>query len=122
MKRIRSFQWRIGPGCQVACSSTPSWLLCNDNTRCRTSVQSAEQCAGSRLISNTTNGTEVETTLNPRVVALKPSKTMALTDLANSMRDKGIDIVGLAAGEPDFDTPEQILEAGVEALRCTLLG
>lgn len=90
--------------------------------RCRTSVQSAEQCAGNRVRKHTMNATQVETTLNPRVVALKPSKTMALTDLANSMREKGIDIVGLAAGEPDFDTPNQILEAGVEALRCTLLG
>lgn len=60
---------------------------------------------------------EVDTTLNPRVVALKPSKTMALTDLASSMREKGIDIVGLAAGEPDFDTPTQITDAGIEALR-----
>lgn len=60
---------------------------------------------------------EVESTLNPRVVALKPSKTMALTDLASSMREKGIDVVGLAAGEPDFDTPSQILDAGIEALR-----
>lgn len=60
---------------------------------------------------------EVETTLNPRVAELKPSKTMALTDLASSMREKGIDIIGLAAGEPDFDTPAQILDAGIEALR-----
>lgn len=61
---------------------------------------------------------KVDTKLNPRVVALKLSKTMALTDLASSMREKGIDVVGLAAGEPDFDTPNQILEAGIEALRC----
>ncbi|KAL3149289.1 Aspartate aminotransferase, cytoplasmic isozyme 1, variant 2 [Trebouxia sp. C0010 RCD-2024] len=60
---------------------------------------------------------EVDTTLNPRVAALKPSKTMALTDLASSMQQKGIDVVGLAAGEPDFDTPAQILDAGIEALR-----
>ena len=59
----------------------------------------------------------VETILNPRVAALKPSKTMALTDLASSMREKGIDIIGLAAGEPDFDTPAHILDAGIEALR-----
>lgn len=60
---------------------------------------------------------EVDTTLNPRVAALKSSKTMALTDLASSMQQKGIDVVGLAAGEPDFDTPAQILDAGIEALR-----
>ena len=60
---------------------------------------------------------EVDTNLNPRVVALKLSKTMALTDLASSMRERGMDVVGLAAGEPDFDTPSQILDAGIEALR-----
>ena len=64
---------------------------------------------------------EVDTCLNPRVAALKPSKTMALTDLASSMREKGIDVIGLAAGEPDFDTPAQILDAGIQALRLNSL-
>ena len=59
----------------------------------------------------------VDQTLNPAVAGLKPSKTMALTDLATSMKEKGIDVIGLAAGEPDFDTPAEIVEAGVEALR-----
>lgn len=44
---------------------------------------------------------EVDTTLNPRVAALKPSKTMALTDLATRLREEGKDVIGLAAGEPD---------------------
>ncbi len=61
----------------------------------------------------------VDQTLNPRVAALKPSKTMALTDLARQLRESGRDIVGLAAGEPDFDTPDAIIDAGIEALRCT---
>lgn len=43
----------------------------------------------------------VDTTLNPRVASLKPSKTMALTDLATKLREEGADIIGLAAGEPD---------------------
>ena len=60
----------------------------------------------------------VDQVLNPRVAALKPSKTMALTDLARGMRESGADVIGLAAGEPDFDTPGPILEAGIEALRC----
>ncbi|EFN59424.1 hypothetical protein CHLNCDRAFT_48481 [Chlorella variabilis] len=62
----------------------------------------------------------VDTTLNPRVAALKPSKTMALTDLATKLKEEGADIIGLAAGEPDFDTPAPIVEAGVEALRLGL--
>jgi aspartate/glutamate/aspartate-prephenate aminotransferase len=61
--------------------------------------------------------TKVDQTLNPRVASLKPSKTMALTDLATTLREQGADIIGLAAGEPDFDTPAPIVEAGVEALR-----
>jgi hypothetical protein len=55
--------------------------------------------------------------LNPRVAALRPSKTMALTDAARAMREQGVDVIGLAAGEPDFDTPAAIVEAGIEALR-----
>ncbi len=70
-----------------------------------------------RRVYTTMHKKEVDTNLNPRVVALKLSKTMALTDLASSMRERGMDVVGLAAGEPDFDTPSQILDAGIEALR-----
>lgn len=60
----------------------------------------------------------VDQTLNPRVASLKPSKTMALTDLATRLKEEGVDVIGLAAGEPDFDTPAPIVGAGVEALRC----
>ena len=63
----------------------------------------------------------VDTTLNPRVLAVKPAKTMALADLASSMREQGIDVVKLAAGEPDFDTPEAIINAGIEALKYACL-
>ncbi|KAF6266274.1 pyridoxal phosphate-dependent transferase [Scenedesmus sp. NREL 46B-D3] len=59
----------------------------------------------------------VDQTLNPLVASLSVSKTMALTDLARSMKESGIDVIGLAAGEPDFDTPEEIVDAGIEALR-----
>ena len=60
----------------------------------------------------------VDPTLNPQVAGLRVAKTMALTDLARSMREAGDDVIGLAAGEADFDTPAPIVEAGVEALRC----
>ncbi len=66
--------------------------------------------------------TGVDQTLNPQVACLKPSKTMALTDLATSLKEKGVDVIGLAAGEPDFDTPAPIVEAGIEALRCVYRG
>lgn len=61
--------------------------------------------------------TSVDTTLNPQIAGLKMAKTMALTDLARSMREEGKDVIGLAAGEPDFDTPEPIVTAGIKAMR-----
>ncbi|GBG00261.1 aspartate aminotransferase, partial [Raphidocelis subcapitata] len=66
---------------------------------------------------NAAAAAEVDQTLNPRVSSLKVSKTMALTDMARAMREGGVDVIGLAAGEPDFDTPAAIVEAGVAALR-----
>jgi len=54
--------------------------------------------------------------LSNRVQAVKPSPTLAITARAAQMRAAGKDIVGLGAGEPDFDTPEHIKAAAVEAL------
>ena len=59
----------------------------------------------------------VDQSLNPRVASLRESKTMALTDLARSMKESGLPVIGLAAGEPDFDTPAAIVEAGCAAIR-----
>ena len=39
---------------------------------------------------------------------VKPSATMAVTDMARQLRAAGRDVIGLGAGEPDFDTPENI--------------
>jgi aspartate aminotransferase len=52
-----------------------------------------------------------------RLKAIKPSATLALNARAKALADQGVDVVGLAAGEPDFDTPEFIKEAAIEALR-----
>jgi len=52
-----------------------------------------------------------------RVQRVKPSPTMAVTARAAEMRAAGHDIIGLGAGEPDFDTPQHISEAAVEAIR-----
>lgn len=45
---------------------------------------------------------------------------MALTDLATTLKEQGVDIIGLAAGEPDFPTPEPIIQAGIQALTTGL--
>jgi hypothetical protein len=60
----------------------------------------------------------LDTAINPQVASVRPSKTMVMTDLAREMREAGVDVIALTAGEPDFDTPAPILEAGREALRC----
>lgn len=51
-----------------------------------------------------------------RVSALKPSVTVAFTNRAKQMRADGVDVLGFAAGEPDFDTPLPIKEAAKAAL------
>ena len=51
-----------------------------------------------------------------RVQAIKPSPTLAVTARAAAMRAAGHDIIGLGAGEPDFDTPQHIKDAAVAAL------
>ena len=48
---------------------------------------------------------------------IKPSPTIAVTSKAREMRAAGKDIIGLGAGEPDFDTPDNIKEAAIEAIR-----
>lgn len=48
--------------------------------------------------------------LSPRVNAVKPSKTVAITDQATALVQAGVPVIRLAAGEPDFDTPAVIAE------------
>jgi aspartate aminotransferase len=55
--------------------------------------------------------------LSKRVQKVKPSPTLAMTARAAKLRAEGKDIIGLAAGEPDFDTPVHIADAGVDAIR-----
>lgn len=52
-----------------------------------------------------------------RVQRVKPSPTLAVTALANQLRAEGRDVIGLAAGEPDFDTPDHVKEAAIQAIR-----
>ncbi|QSA99390.1 pyridoxal phosphate-dependent aminotransferase [Methylomonas sp. EFPC1] len=54
--------------------------------------------------------------LSNRVKAVKPSPTLAITARAAAMRAAGKDIIGLGAGEPDFDTPEHIKAAAIKAI------
>ncbi len=49
--------------------------------------------------------------------AIKPSPTVAVTTKANELKAAGRDVIGLGAGEPDFDTPDFVKEAAIEAIR-----
>jgi aspartate aminotransferase len=55
--------------------------------------------------------------LSARVQAVKPSATLAITARAKALRAAGKDVIGLGAGEPDFDTPAHIKEAAIKAIR-----
>jgi aspartate aminotransferase len=55
--------------------------------------------------------------LSRRVQRVKPSPTLAVTNRARELRAAGKDVLGLGAGEPDFDTPEHIKQAAIEAIR-----
>lgn len=57
-----------------------------------------------------------ELQLSDRVNNIKPSPTLAITNKAKELKDAGKDIIGLGAGEPDFDTPEYIRQAGIDAI------
>jgi len=54
--------------------------------------------------------------LSDRVQNIKPSPTLAVTNRAAELRAEGKDIIGLGAGEPDFDTPKHIKDAAIDAL------
>src|SRR6202051_2394778 len=47
---------------------------------------------------------------------IKPSPTIAVTDKARALKAAGRDVIGLGAGEPDFDTPDNIKQAAIKAI------
>src|SRR5438874_5558107 len=62
------------------------------------------------------------TTLPPGFLAsalgrIKPSPTLAMTQKSRDLKAAGRDVIGLAAGEPDFDTPDNIKQAAIAAIR-----
>jgi len=54
--------------------------------------------------------------ISKRAQAVPPSATMAVTSRAKQLKAQGVDVISFGAGEPDFDTPEYIKDAAVEAL------
>src|ERR1700704_3168266 len=63
-----------------------------------------------------TNKTDME--ISERAAELTPSLTLSIDSKAKAMKAEGIDVCGFGAGEPDFDTPEHIKAAAIEALQA----
>ena len=55
--------------------------------------------------------------LSEALARIKPSATIAVTQKARDLKAAGRDVIGLGAGEPDFDTPDNIKEAAIKAIR-----
>src|SRR3546814_4905224 len=51
---------------------------------------------------------------------IQPSATLAMSARVNALKAEGVDVIGLSAGEPDFDTPDFVKEAGIQAIRKNL--
>ncbi|ESR41385.1 hypothetical protein CICLE_v10025279mg [Citrus x clementina] len=90
--------------------SFPSRYLHNFNLNNDGRVLRVMACSGVEEV-------QVDVSLSPRVNAVKPSKTVAITDQATALAQAGVSVIRLAAGEPDFDTPVLIAEAGINAIR-----
>src|ERR1044072_7525372 len=56
-------------------------------------------------------------TVSDNVARMQPSSTLAAMQAAAAMRAEGLDVVDLGAGEPDFDTPDNIKRAALEAMQ-----
>jgi aspartate aminotransferase len=54
--------------------------------------------------------------LAQRVAKIKPSETLAITAKANALRAQGRDVIGFGAGEPDFETPDNVKKAAIKAI------
>ena len=54
--------------------------------------------------------------LSSSLSRIKPSPTIAVTQKARELKEKGVDVISLGAGEPDFDTPDNIKEAAIRAI------
>jgi len=55
--------------------------------------------------------------ISRKIKNIKPSPTIAISSLAGEMKRKGINVINFSAGQPDFPTPENIKEAGIQAIR-----
>ncbi len=62
--------------------------------------------------------TKLDTQLSAALDRIKPSPTLAMTQRVADLKAQGVDVIGLSAGEPDFDTPDFVKEAAIAAIRA----
>ena len=55
--------------------------------------------------------------LSKSLERIKPSPTISVTQKARELKAKGMDIISLGSGEPDFDTPDNVKSAAIEAIK-----
>ena len=55
--------------------------------------------------------------LSKKAMEIAPSITLEITAKANALKSQGVDVIGFGAGEPDFNTPKNIQEAGIKAIK-----
>ncbi len=55
--------------------------------------------------------------LSQRIQSFKPSATVRISNLASQMKADGADVINLAVGEPDFDTPNRVIDAAIVAMK-----
>jgi len=70
-----------------------------------------------RGITGITDGMLIDKRLAKRLKQINPSSTLTITTKTKKLKSEGRDIVNLAAGEPDFDTPDFVKEAAIEAIK-----
>lgn len=58
-----------------------------------------------------------KTMINSNLMRIRPSTSIAMMDKARTLQAKGYDVISLAGGEPDFDTPKPICEVGIKGIR-----
>jgi aspartate/methionine/tyrosine aminotransferase len=54
--------------------------------------------------------------ISKRVQAIKPSPTLAIDAKAKALKQQGVDVISFGAGEPDFNTPQNIKDSGIDAI------
>ncbi|OAE30047.1 hypothetical protein AXG93_4908s1140 [Marchantia polymorpha subsp. ruderalis] len=106
---VHSRAWATG-GCEFSLRAQKFHQRLSERNSGSSSIITAMAPAPSNGQSGATSTQQLDLSLNPRVAALKSSKTMFVADKATAMKESGIDVIKLAAGEPDFRTPQAVVE------------